>query len=105
MTTTESTPRIHPSWFKAGGLALEIMQGKHDDQLDAISQACKSRLKDRFRRGAKVRLQGTRNVDLDGQEATIVKVNAKTVTVGLGDKDEFGYEREYNVPPHMLVAV
>lgn len=36
---------IHPSWIQTGGLALEVMQGKHDDLsgLDAIRQAAKSR--------------------------------------------------------------
>lgn len=36
---------IHPSWVRAGGIALEIMEGKHDGDLTTIAQACKTRTK------------------------------------------------------------
>jgi hypothetical protein len=97
--------RIHPSWVKEGGIVLEIMEGRHDAALDMIQQACRARLKTQFRKGQTMRLTGTRNVELDGMLATIIKINAKTVTVGVGPKNSFGgYEREYNVPPRMLEA-
>lgn len=98
-------PRIHPSWIKLGGLPLEIMQGKHDDDLENIRQAVTARIKSRFQRGQRVVLKGTRNVELDGQEVTIIKVNQKSITVGVGKRDQFGYEKEYNVPPKMLAPL
>lgn len=58
-----------------------------------------------FRPGLRVRLVGTRNPELDGQVGTVVKVNPKRVTVGLGERDRFGFEREYNVPASMLELV
>jgi hypothetical protein len=90
-------------------IAAEILDGQHDDDLDYIAQACKARLKARFRKGQRVVLRGTRNVELDGKEATILKVNAKTISVGVGEpKVEFGYtfysDGEFNVPPALLEA-
>lgn len=94
--------RIHPSWEKAGGMALEIMKGLHDDELDVIQQACRARFKSIYRKNARCILRGTRNVEIDGKECVIIKVNTKSISVGLGKKDQFGYEKEYNVPAHML---
>jgi hypothetical protein len=96
---------IHPSWVKAGGVALEIMEGKHDAHLNTIADACNKRLKAMFRKGQQVRLTGTRNVELEGQVGVVLKVNPKRITVGLGERGQFGYESEYNVPPHMLEVV
>ena len=87
---------IHPSWIKTGGIALEIMEGKHDDNLESIAQACKSRVKSMFRKNQRVKLINTRNVELDGAQGMIEKVNSKTVSVILDDG------RSYNVPPRML---
>ena len=102
---------IHPSWFKAGSdIAVAIMQGQHDSELETIANACKVRLKQMFRKGQKVKLVGTKNVDIDGKIATITKVNQKSISIGIGTpKTEFGStyypEGEYNVPPRMLEAV
>ena len=101
---------IHPSWVKVGGVPLEIMEGKHDDVLESIQNACKTRLKMRFRKGQKCRLTGTKSVELDGKVVTIIKVNPKSISVGVGDpKTEFGEtyypDGSYNVPPRMLEAV
>ena len=92
--------RVHPSWEKVGGIPLAIMRGEHDDVLESISQACGSRLKDRFRKGSKHRLVNTKSVELDGKEVVVTKANVKSVSVtvtetGLG----------YNVPPRMLEAI
>ena len=98
---------IHPSWVKVGGIPLEIMEGKHDDVLESIQNACRVRLKDRFRKGQKCRLTGTKSVELDGKIVTILKVNAKSISVGVGEANQWGgYDAgSYNVPPRMLEAV
>lgn len=87
---------IHPSWVKAGGVALEIIEGKHDDDLESIAQACRVRVKSMFRKNQRVKLVGTRNVQIDGSEGIIEKVNSKSISVILDDG------RGYNVPPRML---
>lgn len=86
-------------------LVADILNGDHDDILDYIDQAVQARKKRMYRPGAKVRLVGTRNAEIDGQIGTVVKVNAKRITVGLGEKSEWGYEREYLVPISMLEVV
>jgi len=101
---------IHPSWVKVGGVPLEIMEGKHDDVLESIQNACKTRLKMRFRKGQKCRLTGTHNVELDGKTVTIIKVNPKSISVGVGDPvtqygETYYPEGSYNVPPRMLASV
>jgi hypothetical protein len=102
--------RIHPSWNDAGEVALAIMRGDHDDMLRHIQQACTTRLKGLWRKGMKVKLVGTRSVDLEGKEAVILKVNQKSITVGFGTAttDQWGttYEGgEYNVSPSLLQRV
>lgn len=80
-------------------LADAILSGEHDADLDYIHQAVQARRKSMFRYGARVRLTGTRSVDLDGREGTVLKVNARKVSVRLDDG------REYNVPTGMLELV
>jgi len=87
-----------------------IIAGDQDANLDWIEQACKARRKMLWRLGAKVRLVGTSDPSLNGKVGTIIKVNAKTVTVGLGDPEitqwgTYWPEGEYNVPPQMLQPV
>lgn len=86
-------------------LAGAILDGEHDADLRYIADACRVRLKMRWRPGMRVTLTGTRNVELEGAHGVVVKVNQKSVVVGTGEKGEWGYEREYNVPPEMLAEV
>lgn len=91
---------IHPSWEKVGGIPLAIMRGEHDDVLESIQNACRVRLKVRFRKGQHCRLINTRSVELDGKEIVIEKVNPKTISVRLVENG-IGY----NVPPRMLESL
>lgn len=102
--------RVHPSWEKVGGIPLAIMKGEHDDLLETIRDACNKRMKSRFRKGDRMKLKGTRNVELDGKECQIIKVNQKSVTVGVGQltREPWGdsYDGgEFNVPPSMLEPI
>ena len=86
------------------------MAGELDADLDFIQQACAARTKGMWRPRMAVRLRGTKNVSLDGKEGVILKVNTKTITVGVGvaTTDQWGtsYDGgEFNVPPSMLEAV
>ena len=99
--------KVHPSWEKAGGVALAIMRGEHDAELDYIRQACTQRLKSRFRKNMRCRLKDTKNVQIEGKECVILKVNQKSITVGIGEpKTEYGStwypDGEYNVSPKLL---
>jgi hypothetical protein len=62
-----------------------------------------------FRKGAKVRLVGTGNAELEGKVGVVIRVNQKSVAVGVGEYDpQWGgsySEGSYNVPPRMLEAV
>jgi hypothetical protein len=80
-------------------LAAAIEDGEHDADLDYIHQAVQQRRKRLFRYGSRVRLVGTRSIELDGQEGTVLKVNSRKVSVRLDDG------REYNVPTGMLETV
>jgi hypothetical protein len=89
--------------------AAAILNGEMDADLDYIAQAIKARVKTQFRRGQKVTLTGTKNPSLEGKAATIIKVNVKTVTVGVGEPmEDWGMtiysEGEFNVPTRMLKA-
>jgi hypothetical protein len=90
---------VHPSWVKHGGLPLEIMEGKHDDDLEMIQQACMKRVKSRFRPRQQVRLVDTGRVEFEGLTGRIVKPNQKTVSV---DVDGHGV---LTVPHRMLEIV
>jgi hypothetical protein len=88
-------------------VAQAIWDGKHDADLNIIQHACQQRLKMMFRRGTKMRLTGTKSVELEGKTATIIKVNPKRITIGVGEPetDQFGTTwsgGEFNVPPSML---
>lgn len=86
-------------------IGKSIMEGEYDADLDTILAAVAYRKKVMFRPGSKVRLSGTRNTEIDGQIGTVIKVNAKRISVGLGEKSEWGYEQEFLVPASMLTAV
>lgn len=91
-------------------LAARILDGEYDTDLDYIEQAARARAKrvaaeSGIRVGARVRLINTRNPELEGAEGVVVKRNPKTYVVGLGERDQFGYPREFNVPRQLLEAV
>ena len=83
-----------------------ILRGDFDGEgLEDLEHAVSIRRKTMFRPGTKVRLVGTRNPELEGREGVIVKVNPKRITVGLGERDAFGYEDEVLAPSRMLEVV
>jgi hypothetical protein len=84
---------------EVGGVTAAILAGEHDAELQYIHQACGARLKRMFRKGQRVRLVGTRNVELDLKVGTIEKVNTKTISVEI---PEVGI---YNVSPNLLELV
>jgi len=89
-------------------VANAIRKGDHDAELEQIDMAVKSRKQQLFRPGAKVRLVGlSRASHLEGKVGTVVKVNAKRITVGVGDKTDWGSytEGELLVPVGMLELV
>ena len=93
-------------------IGKQIIEGEFDEVLDVIEQSVHYRKKLMFRVGAKVRLVGTRNVEIDGKIGTVLKVNSKRISVGLGNPDpNFGTrnpyypEGIYNVPVGMLEVV
>jgi hypothetical protein len=90
---------IHQSWHKVGGVALEIMEGKHDDDLEHISNACGVRVKMMFPQNKQVRLVGTGNVSFEGEVGFVQKPHVKTVAVAIPGKGIV------NVPPRMLEIV
>lgn len=96
-------------------LAAEILEGKHDDVLDYLSQAITARHKSLFRKGQRVRLKDTKNPALEGKEAVITRVNQKTYSVAVGEveyaewdtrhESPFYPEGEFNVPRRMIEAL
>lgn len=87
------------TWEEVGGVALAIVNGEHDKDLQYIHQACGARLKRMFRKGQKVRLVDTGNVELDFKVGVIEKVNTKSVSVRIPDVGG------YNVSPNLLELV
>lgn len=95
---------------KYSDFVQEIIDGKHDDELEAIQSVAAWRFKNLWRKGMPVRLKGTKSPVLEGKTGVIVRVNQKTATVGVGKAttDQWGttYDGgEYNVPPRMLEKV
>jgi hypothetical protein len=76
----------------------QIVAGNHDGDLDAILQAVTYRKKIMFRPGAKVRLVNTRNPEMEGQIGTVIKVNSKRISVGLGEPE--GLRGAYGRKPY-----
>jgi hypothetical protein len=87
------------TWEDVGGIALEIIRGEHDADLQYIQQACGQRIKRMYRKGQRVKLVGTKNVELDGKIAVITKVNTKTLSITIPDVGE------YNVSPALVEAI
>lgn len=86
-------------------VADAILAGDHDAELEQIDMAIRNRKRRMFRPGALVKLTGTRNPTIDGKIGTVIKVNPKRVSVGLGEKGPYGYDHEYLVPVGMLELV
>lgn len=87
------------TWEEVGGVALAIINGEHDADLQYIHQACGQRLKRMFRKGQRVKLVGTKSVELEGKLGTIEKVNTKSVSVFVDERGGF------NVSPNLLELV
>jgi len=84
------------TWREVSPIAAEIIEGKYDDQISLIQQACTARLKQAFRKGALVEVtQG----QLMGVTGTVIKVNPKRVSVDLGERGQ------WNIPPSSLQVV
>jgi hypothetical protein len=84
----------------------EILDGDFDGKLlEDLQHAIAMRKKIMFRKGAKVRMVGTTNVQLEGKIGEVIKVNSTRISVGLGEKDQFGFAEVYNIPPRMLEVV
>lgn len=84
-----------------------IMDGELDDELDAIVQAVRARVRDRFRVGRRVRVVRDDQPDLHGQVGVIMKVNPTRVVVGFGEKVDWrgGYVQELGIPHDWLELV
>jgi len=97
------------TWRDASPVAAEIIEGKHDEELNYISQACSARLKQMFRKGARIEVISGQKMGITG---TVLKVNPKRISVGLGEKvvehagEAWQYDKwsegEWNIPPSML---
>jgi hypothetical protein len=83
-----------------------ILDGDFDGaMMENVEHAIAIRKRTMFRPGTKVRLVGTKNVEIDGKVGTVIRVGPKRISVGLGEKDAFGYPDSYNVPPRMLEVI
>jgi len=101
------------TWAEVSATAAEIIDGKFDGELDYIQQACQARKKTMFRRGQLVSVSERAAGPIACQQATIIKVNPKTITIGVGRLEkkgsgDFTYEEwsggEWNISPALLVT-
>lgn len=93
------------TWRDASPVAAEIIEGKHDDELNYIQQACSARLKRQFRKGARIEVISGQKMGITG---IVLKVNPKRISVGLGEKvvehagETWQYDKwsegEWNIP-------
>jgi hypothetical protein len=105
------------TWRDASPVAAESLEGKHDAELNYISQAWSARLKGMFRKGAKIEVTSGQMM---GKTGVVLKVNPKRISVGLGEKrselhppgfagSAWEYESwsdgEWNIPPSMLQVI
>lgn len=84
--------------MELGPVAQAILDGQHDEELAGILAAAQARQKNRFRRGTKIRVEGTGSTT-EGKEGVVLKVNTKTITVGLGSirYDDWDEGKQYPV--------
>ena len=94
-------------------LAADIIDGKYDDELDWIQQAAQARKRARFRPGQQVTVSAeAKSERIAGKKATVLKVNQRTITIGVGEKvvrnagSDFSYDDfedgEWNISPGLL---
>ena len=102
---------IQPESGEGRWRPLEIMEGKHDDALESIQNACRVAPEAiGSARVRSVRPTGTTERRAGRQDRHHHQGEPKSISVGVGDpKTEFGDtyypEGSYNVPPRMLEAV
>lgn len=92
--------------------AHAIIAGELDTDLDFIVQAAQARKKMMFRKGSLATVSGG---SLDGKTVTVLKVNQKTVIVGVGTTKIVGAgtpweykewsEGEWVISPRMLTSI
>lgn len=85
-----------------GPLAQSIFDGEHDDQLAEILAAAQARQKNRFRKGQRVRIDGTGQATINGAEGVILKTNTKTISVGVGDLSYEDWDAAREFPNYSL---
>ena len=80
-------------------IAAEILDGKHDENLSYIIQAAQGRTKRLFRKGQRVTITQSRDAEMVGKVGVVLKVNPKTISVGVGDTmhDEWDKAKAYPV--------
>jgi len=83
-----------------GPLAKAIFDGEHDDELAGILAAAQARQKNRFRKGTRVRVVGTKNPRTDGKVGVVLKVNPKTIQVGVGNVSFAEWDTEKQFPDY-----
>lgn len=86
------------TFAEIGGVPAAIFAGEHDDVLDLIDQAIKARKRSMFRPGMTVRFNELAK-KIAGQTGTILKVNPKTINVGVGEVkyEDWDARKEYGV--------
>lgn len=96
-------------------LAGAILEGEHDDDLQHIISAAQHRQKSLWTKNTRVRVTGTGNPKTEGAEGVILKVNPKTITVGLGEITYADWDErkqcpvyaggEWNMTPNFLERI
>lgn len=89
-------------------LAAEILDGKHDANLDYIMQATQARQKraaaeSGIRKGGRVRVTAEEST-LAGRVGTVERINQKTVSIQLDPLDENDWRTGWRVPHAWLEA-
>lgn len=89
-------------------LAAEILDGKHDSELDYIDQAVRARRKrataeSGIRKNARVKVIADES-GMTGRVGTVQSVNQKTVTVELDPLDERDFRTGWRFPHAWLEA-
>lgn len=83
--------------LELGPLAQAIYNGEHDDELYEIIAAASARQKNRFRKGSRVTVHGSDAIP-EGAEGVVLKVNSKTISVGIGEKSYESWDANREFP-------